>query len=214
MIGRDIHESNSNQEIMSKAWIIILSIVIFHFSSCAQESIPDKQNQIDAAVQAAPEEERDNASVYGYDTNGKLVLLREGSNNLICLSDDPNRDGFQVVCYHKDLEPFMTRGRELKAAGKSFNEIFDTREQEAKSGALKMPEQPTTLHLLEGPNGEYDAATGKITNANYRYVVYIPWATAASTGLPIKPVVPGGPWIMDPGTHRAHIMISTPPQEE
>ena len=205
---------NSNYEIMSKAWIILLSIITFHFTGCAQESIPDKQNQIDAAVQAAPEEERDNASVYGYDTKGALVMLREGSNNLICMSDDPNRDGFQVVCYHKDLEPFMTRGRELKAAGKTFNEIFETREQEAKSGALKMPEQPTTLHLLEGPNGEYNAATGEITNANYRYVVYIPWATAASTGLPIKPVVPGGPWIMDPGTHRAHIMISTPPQEE
>jgi len=39
-------------------------------------------------------------------------------------------------------------------------------------------------------------------------VVYIPWATAASTGLPIKPEAPGMPWIMDPGTHRAHIMIN------
>jgi len=41
-------------------------------------------------------------------------------------------------------------------------------------------------------------------------VVYIPWATAASTGLPIKPAAPGMPWIMDPGTHRAHIMITPP----
>ncbi len=42
---------------------------------------------------------------------------------------------------------------------------------------------------------------------SFRYVVYIPWATAANTGLPTKPEAPGMPWIMDPGTHRAHIMI-------
>ena len=75
---------------------------------------------------------------------------------------------------------------------------------------LKMPPQPTTLHLLEGKEAEIDEATGEVRNVNYRYVVYIPWATAESTGLPLKPLVEGGPWIMDPGTHRAHIMITPP----
>jgi len=45
-----------------------------------------------------------------------------------------------------------------------------------------------------------------------RYVIYIPFATAESTGLPLAPSAPGMPWIMDPGTHRAHIMIN-PPQK-
>ena len=198
---------------MSKTSILFFIIIAFQWNSCAQETITDKENQINAAVQAAPEEDRENASVFGFDSKGEMVLLREGSNSLTCVADDPNRDGFQVVCYHKDLEPFMTRGRELKAEGKAFAEIFETRENEAKSGALKMPEQATTLHLLEGPDGQYDDASGKVINAQYRYVVYIPWATAESSGLPLKPVVPGGPWLMDPGTHRAHIMISTPPQQ-
>ena len=104
----------------------------------------------------------------------------------------------------------MDRGRTLRAEGKSGQEIFDMREAEAKAGTLTMPEQPTTLHLLEGKEGKYDEASGTVVDANYRYVVYIPWATAASTGLPLKPMVPGGPWIMDPGTHRAHIMITPP----
>ena len=80
-------------------------------------------------------------------------------------------------------------------------------------GKLKMPEQPATLHLLEGPGGKYDPESGQVTGAYYRYVVYIPWATAESTGLPLQPTVKGGPWIMDPGTHRAHIMISPPPED-
>ena len=107
----------------------------------------------------------------------------------------------------------MKRGRELRAEGKTPVEIFNIREEEAKSGKLKMPENPTTLHLLEGKEGRYNAESGQVTGANYRYVVYIPWATAESTGLPLGPVVPGGPWLMDPGTHRAHIMITPPPPD-
>ncbi|UII33658.1 hypothetical protein LVD17_07480 [Fulvivirga ulvae] len=176
--------------------------------------IPNKQDQINAAIQAAPEEQQAGASVLGYDVEGKLVMIREGTNELICLADDPEKDGFSVACYHQDLEPFMARGRELYATGKNHGEVFEIREKEVKEGKLKMPDQPTTLHVLSGADGKYDAVTGKVTGANLRYVVYIPYATAESTGLPIRPIVPGGPWIMDPGTHRAHIMISPPAPEK
>ena len=198
---------------MKKPLFLLLIVSQSILPGCAQDQIPDMENQIAAAVMAAPEDLRAGAKVYGYDRKGELVVLREGTNNMVCLADDPNREGFNVACYHKDLDPFMARGRELKAEGKGFQEIFDIREAAAKAGTLKMPEQPTTLHLLEGADGRYDAATGQVAGANYRYVVYIPWATAESTGLPLEPLVPGGPWIMDPGTHRAHIMITPPPKE-
>lgn len=198
---------------MQKFNLLFLLSLLFVLPGCAQDTTPDAEQQISAAVLTAPEDTRAGAAVYGYTTKGKLTLLREGTNTLICVADDPSREGYQTVCYHKDLEPFMIRGRELKAAGKTNLEIFNTREAEAKAGTLKMPEQPTTLHLLEGKTAQYDAESGSVKDANYRYVVYIPWATAESTGLPIQPIVPGGPWIMDPGTHRAHIMISTPPQQ-
>jgi len=176
------------------------------------QEIPDRAQQIATAVQAAPADQRDAATVMGYDVEGSLRTLRKGSNGLICLADDPNRQGFQVVCYHQDLEAFMARGRVLKAAGKSPKEVFDIREEEAKTGKLQMPDHPATLHLLEGKEARFNPETGMVEGAFYRYVVYIPWATAASTGLPTRPLVPGGPWIMDPGTHRAHIMVS-PPRE-
>ena len=182
------------------------------FVGCAQE-IPDKEAQMGGAVMAIPEELREGATILGYDASGKVVTLRDGTNDMVCLADDPKKEGFNVACYQKDLEPFMARGRALKVEGKSGTEIFDMREAEVKAGTLKMPEQPTTLHLLEGKDGKYDAATGEVTGARYRSVVYIPYATPESTGLPLKPIVPGGPWIMDPGTHRAHIMITPPAQE-
>lgn len=198
---------------MQRNVLIIMMLPLLLTTACAQDNIPNKEEQINAAVQAAPEEERAGATVLGYTSAGELVTLREGTNMLICLADDPDRQGFSAACYHKDLEPFMARGRELRAEGKSAGEVFEIREEEAKSGKLEMPEQPTTLHLLEGAKGQYDPATGQVTDAYYRYVVYIPWATAESTGLPTKPIVPGAPWIMDPGTHRAHIMVTPPPEK-
>lgn len=172
--------------------------------------LPSVEAQIKAALWAAPADKRADAAVYGYDANGKQVLLRKGKNELVCIGDDPKVAGLNVSCYHKDLEPFMARGRELKAQGKSFKEIFDIREAEAKSGKLKMPKQAANMQVFTATAENFNAATGEVVKGNYRYVVYIPWATAASTGLPTKPEAPGMPWIMDPGTHRAHIMIDPP----
>lgn len=191
---------------------ITVGLLVLICAGC-EAQIPNKEAQLAMAVEAAPEDKREGATVYGYDENGKLTLIKEGTNELICLSDDPNSKGLNIACYHQDLEPFMARGRQLRAEGKSRSEIFDIREEEAKSGTLDMPENPSTLHVLSGPEGIYNADSMRVENANYRYVVYIPFATPESTGLPIRPMVPGGPWIMDPGTHKAHIMITPPPKK-
>lgn len=184
-----------------------LLFLIIHVSFA---QIPSTEIQLKIAVLAAPEDKRDGAMVYGYNTKGEFVVLRKGTNEFVCITDDPKASGFNVSCYHKDLEPFMARGRELKAQGKSFQEIFDIREVEVKSGKLFMPKQATNLQVFSAPSENYNAETGEVTKGNFRYVVYIPWATAESTGLPLKPEAPGMPWIMDPGTHRAHIMINPP----
>ena len=181
-------------------------------TSCTFGQTVSKDEQIAGAVQAGPADLRADATVKGYDADGNLVVLRKGSNILICLADDPAKKGFNSACYHKDLEPFMARSRELRAEGKTNGEIFQIKEEEVQSGQLKMPTKPTTLHILYGSDGKYNTASGVVENVDYRYVVYIPYATEETSGLPLKPVVNGGPWLMDPGTHRAHIMISTPPQ--
>jgi hypothetical protein len=189
-----------------KATYIILFATVCSLSLYAQT--PTAEVQIKTALLAAPEDMRAGAMVYGYNAKGDFVVLRKGTNELVCLADDPKSNGLSVSCYHKDLEPFMARGRELKDAGKTFQEIFDMREAEAKSGKLMMPKQASNLQVYSAKAEDYNATTGEVTKGSFRYVVYIPWATAESTGLPTKPEAPGMPWIMNPGTHRAHIMIS------
>jgi hypothetical protein len=189
---------------LAKMKKLVYFLFLFGGSYISKSQNINNETLIKQATLALPEEEREGATVLGLDEKGNSIVLKKGTNQQICIADDPKNGGFNVSCYHESLEPFMARGRELKKENKSFKEVFDIREAEAKSGKIKMPEKPATLHILTGETAE---------KANYRYVVYIPWATAASTGLPTKPIVAGGPWIMDPGTHRAHIMISVPSQK-
>lgn len=194
---------------MKKLFSLFILIV---FSCCtfAQNAVPSNETQIKLALLSAPAEKRDSAAVYGYSANKALVLLRPGSNELICLADDPNQAGFSVACYHKDLEPFMKRGRELRKLGKTSKEIFDTREKEVKAGKLQMPKQPATLFVYSASKEDYNDMTGEVKKGYLRSVIYTPYATAQTTGLPLKPEAPGLPWMMDPGTHAAHIMINPP----
>ncbi len=181
-------------------------LLLASFLSVSAAEIPSAEWQIKTGVLAAPKAQQDAATILGYDPSGALVTLRPGTNNLICLADDPKQDGFSVSCYHKDLEPFMARGRELAAQGKKAVETTKIREEDVKSGKLKMPDRG----VLNVTTGKRDAATGEVTELYTRYVVYIPYATPETTGIPLAPATPGGPWIMDPGTHRAHIMINPP----
>jgi len=163
--------------------------------------------QIAEAVTAAPEDMRAGATVLGYSADKKLVQLRKGTNDMICLADDPSLDGFHVACYHKSLEAFMARGRELRAQGIDGAKRDSIRNADVTAGKIKMP-AVGALYTLTGPEGSFDPKTGEAKDAQPLHSVYIPMATTASTGLPEKPT-PDSPWIMSPGTPRAHIMFGT-----
>ncbi len=162
--------------------------------------------QIAAAVSPLPANMRANATVLGYRPDGKLVTLRGGSSDMICLADDPAQKMYHVACYHRSLEPFMARGRELHARKLSREAIDSIRMSDIKSGRYSMPTKPATLYQYFAPRDSVDASTGLVNDASYLYVVYTPYATSASTGLTANPIE-GGPWIMYPGKPWAHIMI-------
>ena len=198
---------------MTKVLVPLFAFIMVSSVALAQTKVPSKEAQMKGAVMAAPEDERDGAMVYGYDDSNEFIVLRKGTNDLVCLADNPAQEGFNVACYYKGLDPFMARGRELRKEGKSFKEIFDIREKEVKSGKLKIPRN-SSLCVLSGPDEVYTVETGEVNGGNLRSVVYIPYATSETTGLPLKPVAPGMPWLMDPGTHRAHIMITPPSKNQ
>ena len=171
---------------------------------------PPASEQLAGALQAAPAGDRADATVFGFADDGSMTTLRNGTNSLICLADDPNREGWNVACYHESLDPFMARGRALRAEGVTDSgELATRRWAEADAGTLSMPETPATLYVLMGDG--FDAASEAVENSILRWVVYTPWATPESTGLSPAPSGPCAPWLMFPGTAGAHIMITPPP---
>lgn len=167
---------------------------------------PPAEEQIAAAVLAAPAELRAGATVLGYNDKGELTKLRAGTGDMVCLADNPKVKGFEVDCYHKDLEPFMARGRELAASGLTGKARHEQRNKDVKDGKVPMPTAPRMLYVMTGES--YDPAAGKIVNSFLRWVIYVSGATPETIGLPVKGSTE--PWLMYPGEPGAHIMITPP----
>lgn len=180
-------------------------------SGFSQSKILSPEIQIKTALLAAPEMYKDGATVLGYDQDGKLSTIREGDNDLVCLADDPNKEGIHVSCYSSELEQFMARGRELAEGGLSNEQKQEVRKAEIDDDMLSMPQDPAMVYVVAGEEKDYNPKTGELLNSKIRYVLYKPYMTGESTGLPTKPQAPGMPWLMDADTHRSHIMI-TPAQ--
>lgn len=162
---------------------------------------------IESAALAAPEGLREEAEVRAWTDDGDLAVLREGTNDIICLADRPEEPGFHAACYHASLEPFMERGRELNREGVPAAARNQVRWDEIEAGTLPMPVAGAVYNLgfadADFDPAEIDPATGSRLHA-----IYVSGATAESTGLPATPV--DGPWLMLAGTPSAHVMISLP----
>jgi len=164
--------------------------------------------QIAAAVLPLPDSMRAGAEVLGYKTaGGPLVQLRAGTNEMICLTDDPDIEGYAAHCYHKSLAAFMARGRELRAAGITQKSAVDSaRMAEIEAGTITMPAGGAALYSLYADSLNFDPVTSRPKGARTLISFYIPYATEASTGISLQPAL-DRPWLMYPGKPWAHLMI-------
>lgn len=176
-------------------------------ASAAEAKVPSAAQQMAGAVLAAPSEWRATATVLAYKADGTLYTARKGKGDMICLADDPKEKGFQSACYHRELEPYMARGRKLRAQGVTGADNRNQRWKEIDAKKLKMPSQPRALYVLHGKS--FDAQKNEVQQPYLRWVIFTPYATPETTGLSLAPA-PGAPWLMFPGTAGAHIMINPP----
>lgn len=150
---------------------------------------------------------RAGATGMGYREPGKLVVLREGKNGMHCLALYVTRPDFHVACYHASWEPFMARRREPRAQGITAGARVDSiRFAEISAGKLAMPVQGS-LHTISARKEQFDPATNTVKEAGLLTVLYIPGATARSIGITETPQE-RAPWIMLPGTPKAHVMMA------
>ena len=191
---------------MSGVLVLVMAGLAF-FPRLAAPQEGSNETVIAEAVSALPEPLRDGATVQAFRA-GRLATIREGTNGLICLGDDPARDGWHVACYQESLEPFMARGRELRAQGVTDRSAIDSvRLAEIESGNLEFPDGPATLYSLFADEVAFKPATGEAEGARGLYVIYVPYATEESIGISVVSSRER-PWLMFPGKPWAHIMIT------
>lgn len=164
-------------------------------------------SQLAGALAAAPDSMRAAATVIGWSTDGRTAVLRKGTNGLVCLADEPGDARFGSACYHESLEPFMARGRELKAQKKTRAEIDSIRLADIKAKRYAFPAMPTVVYNLAG-SADSVGVDGAPRDAQRWYVVYTPYGTPETTGLSLLPDGSGRPWLMYPGKPWAHAMIT------
>ena len=175
-------------------------------STAAQSAERPASWQIASAVLPLPDSARAGATVLGY-ANGKLVQLRAGRGEMICLADNPAQKGFEASCYHKSLEPFMARGRALRRSGVTERHAIDSlRLADIRARRILMPKGPAMLASLFADEDDFDPAAGRPAKSSMLHVIYLPYATEASSGISATPAK-DRPWLMYGGKPWAHVMI-------
>ena len=189
-----------------RALMVATAAAVIVPPAAAQGSQRPDSWEIAAAVLPLSDSLRAGARVLIY-RGPDLVEVRAGTNEMICLGDDPAHKGLQVSCYHKSLEPFMARGRELRAAGITKREAVDSaRLADVKSGRIVMPSS-AILSSIFADSDSFDAVAGPPEKHRALDVIYLPYATQESSGITEQPAT-DRPWLMFPGLPWAHVMLA------
>src|SRR5262249_32981188 len=175
-------EPAKDSAMMKMVWsALLLPVAISAQTKAPAAKLPPltEAQQVASAVLPLPNEFRADARVLGYKAGSTtLTELRAGTGAFTCLASDPSATRFHVACYHKSMEPFMARGRELRGQGVKDDQVDSVRFREVRSKKIVMPTQPAALYQLTGPAAGYDPANNSITSeVKPLFVVYIPGAT-------------------------------------
>ena len=153
------------------------------------------------AVLPLPEDLRDKATVYTYDSaTGERKVLRPGTGQIECM---PRGDDGFTWCYNTSTAARRDFSAKLRAQKKSDEEIQAAVAEATKAGTIPPTPFGTMSYRLYG----------KRDRIQLLWVLSVPNATPESIGVSTASQREealeqrGTPWLMLPGTPGAHIMI-------
>lgn len=176
---------------------ILIMAALMSAASLVPAMAQSKDDLIAQAVMAAPEELRAGATVVNYDAKGDPVVLRQGTNGIVC-TPNQQKDSYSVNCYAQILRAQRDLQAKDKAMGKDAKATAADMQAAMASGQVPKVPVGTTMYSLSGKTQ---------ASARGMWVVLVPGMTAEQTGLPTKPTAAGTPWLMRAGTPGAHIHI-------
>jgi len=155
------------------------------------------QADADKALQAAPAQMKDMATVIVWKPDFTYDTIKKGSNRLVCydLSGKPNHPAFMLECTSVANLDRVAQSLKFEAMGdrKAVQAALDAAE---KDGTRVKPEFGSVWYHVMGPDQEH---------ARHHVTIAVPGATAQSLGLPDNGKE-GRVWIMNAGTSTAHLM--------
>jgi hypothetical protein len=180
------------------------------FFGAAQTATVSSQ-AIGGALLPLPEQLRAGATVVQLDAEFRPVVLRKGTNGMVCIADRPNDDRFDVRCYRDTFIPVVYRAFQL-----GYQVSGEKVEAEIKAGTLQLSNAPTAGYRCLGPISGYDASRNTV-NAQVEcwQSIHFPFRTAAELGVPDEHDISAAqqreiPYVMSSGKYWSHVMIRHP----
>jgi hypothetical protein len=187
--------------LMKRVMFVAMAACVMASAAQAQTPppAPTDQEMIDRSVLAAPANARAMAMVVKWAADGSRVVLRPGTNGLVCWDQSvwPHQRPFSAHCTSVANLPRVDQNREFYMKAPNAKEAELLVQAAEKAGMRKLPEFGAGNYGLVG--NDQATARGHVTIA-------VPFATAATLKLSEKRI-DSGAWIMDAGTSGAHIMV-------
>jgi len=170
-------------------------------------SLP-RDERIKLAESAAPPEISDKATVYLLERSG-YIKVREGTNGFSCFVDRQTPLNLEPTCF--DVEgsrttlPTRILAEELRAKGKSEEEIQAAIKEGYKSGKFRAPQKPGILYMMSDSGYLYIADQNKLIHIPPHLMFYAPFATDKDIGYP--PPAANMPHLIRAGQPDAYIIV-------
>ncbi len=186
---------------LTMTFSLIIAAVTLLVVDAAHAQIPADQ-QLATARLLLPEGARQDVDFILPSADGDVVH-ETGGGEWICRGDRPGDDRLNLSCYTRSVAPFLDRQRELISQdirGAAMRELLD---QEAKASELQLP----AYGLEISASGTLGKGGTLPEEMSVYYLLYIPFATAASIGVSdVAPDDPTVPYLHQAGTHESHVM--------
>jgi hypothetical protein len=170
-----------------------------------------RERQIALAMEAAPSEISENATVYILGKAGYEVA-KTGTNGFSCLVDREFVTTMEPECYDAEGSATVLKTRlrteELRAQGKNDDDIQRDIEQGYKNGRFKAPSKPGIVYMLSENNRVFDPSSKKIIRFPGHLMFYAPYMTEKDLGYKSQATLP---YLVHPGRPDA-LMIVVPAQ--
>ena len=177
-------------------------------------SLP-REEKIKLAESAAPPEISGKATVYILERSG-YVKVRDGSNGFSCFVDRQDPLNLEPTCFDAEGSATTLQSRflaeELRAKGKSEDEVTAAIAEGYKSGKFRAPQKPGIVYMMSDAGYLYVAPLNKMVHLPAHLMFYDPYATEKDIGTP--PAAANMPHLIRAGQPDAVIIVIPPPAKQ